>query len=101
MEEFDLKAIWQNSEDHPVALPSVVASAEKRRGDSLNLVERIKKTARQEHRSFLVAASLGSVLLVVFQHFWWALGLMVFAGLMIWKYETEMRLFNRIKPWNT
>lgn len=97
MEEFDLKAIWQTSKETAEALPSVAQSAEAQRDRSFNLIERIKRTARREHRSFLIAAGIGLVALLAWQHYWWALGLAVFAALMIWKYEVEMRLFNQIR----
>lgn len=98
MEEFDLRAIWQQSQEASESLPSVEAAAAKQHGRSVNLIERIKRTARREHWSFLVAAGIGVVVLVFLQRYGWALGLSGFAALMIWKYEAEMRLFNRIQP---
>ncbi|PHN04832.1 hypothetical protein [Flavilitoribacter nigricans] len=98
MEKFDLQAIWQQSATEEPELPSFVAAKELVGDRSLNLVERIKRTARREHRTFLIAAAIGCLLLLAFQHFLWAGGLVIFTGLMIWKYEVEMGMINRIKP---
>lgn len=100
MEEFDLKVIWQASKEGEDDLPSVAQSAEDQQRRSINLVERIKRTARREHWSFLVAAGIGILILLVRQNNFWALGLAIFAALMIWKYAVEMRLFNQIKAEN-
>jgi hypothetical protein len=96
--EFDLREIWQRSEENEAALPGIVPAAEEQAGRSINLVERIRRTARREHYSFLVAAGIGLLLLLGFQQYIWAGALAVFAALMIWKYEVEMRMFRRIKP---
>lgn len=97
MEEFDLKAIWQQTGSEE-DLPSVARTAQAYRRQSLNLVERIKTTAQKEHRVYLIAAAVGLILLTVFGYYFWTLGLLVFSALIIWKYEIEMRLFNQIKP---
>ena len=81
MDEFDLKAIWQGSEQDEEALPSVTLTAQQHNDQSLNLVEQIKSTARMEHRLFLIIAAIGIIVLVIFQLYYWALGLFFFAAL--------------------
>lgn len=98
MEEFDLRSIWQQEQPGNEEIPSVTETALQYRSQSLNLVERIKGTARREHRTFLIASGLGIIALLLTGHYYWALGLLVFAGLNVWKYEAEMRLFNQIRP---
>jgi hypothetical protein len=98
MEEHELRAIWQQGLNRDEALPSVSETAGQYRRQSLNLVERIKYTARREHRIFLIIATLGVIIFLFTEHPYWAVGLLVFSGLNIWKYEAEMRLFNKIRP---
>lgn len=98
MEEFDLRSIWQQEQRGENELPSVAETARQHHRQSLNLVERIKATAQREHRTFLIASGLGLAALLFTGHYYWALGLIVFAGLNVWKYEAEMRLFNQIRP---
>lgn len=101
MKDLDLQEIWRGNPDEMTNVPSLEEAAQQKARQSVNLVERIRQTARSEHRIFLILAAVSTVLLLIFGWYYPALAMVVFTILIIWKYRVEMRLFNRIQPENS
>lgn len=98
MDNLDIDNIWSSGHKKSTTPPtSVEETAKNHRGKSLQLVEKIRKTARGEHRIFLALATLGGIYLMREQFYYYLLGLVIYTVLIIWKYSVEMKMIQKIK----
>lgn len=96
MNKTGIEDIWKSTGSMGEEIPGVAETADVYRNRSKNLVDRIVQTALKEHYAFLIVAGLVIFYTLVSGFFYVAGGVAVFTGLIIWKYEAEMRMLKRI-----
>ncbi|MFA0962719.1 hypothetical protein AB9P05_13030 [Roseivirga sp. BDSF3-8] len=97
MDNLSIETIWKSNSRSAVSLPGVAETAEAYRNRSGNVVDRIMRTARREHRLFLAVAAIGIAVALGTTYYLTAAGIALFTGLIIWKYVAEMRMMKRIR----
>ncbi|MDN5200333.1 hypothetical protein QQ008_03150 [Fulvivirgaceae bacterium BMA10] len=97
MDNMDIENIWEAGHQSGRNIETVEATAKKYNKKSLQLVERIYRTGRKEHRIFLIVVGVAMPVLLLTKAFIIASSLLIFTGLIIWKYEVEMGILRKIK----
>ncbi|MEO1052157.1 MAG: hypothetical protein AAFX87_16110 [Bacteroidota bacterium] len=98
MKSMNIEEIWNDGFlNEPKGLSALEWPVKKLNRKSKQLIERIMQTARNEHRIFLIASAIALPLLFILGYIGSGMAYALFVGLMIWKYEVEMKMMKSIK----
>lgn len=100
MDSLNIEDIWKSGHRHESSMKSVEETAKGFNGKSVQLVDKIRNTGRNEHYIFLILMGVVIVYLLWVQNYFTLAGIAIFTSLIIWKYEVEMGMLKKIKIQN-